>query len=67
MKKINKNPKISLRKLGIEMKTVDNISVNKDTIRFCLNKNGIYAYAFVKKPLLQKRHILSGMIVHLNG
>lgn len=30
MKKINKNPKISLRKLGIEMKTVDNISVNKD-------------------------------------
>ena len=44
MKKINKSLKISLRKFSIEIKTVDNISVNIDKIRFCLNEKGIYAY-----------------------
>ena len=54
MKKVNKNPKILLWKLSIEMKTVNNISVKQDTIRYCIYESSIYAYAPIKKPLLQK-------------
>ena len=36
------------------MKTVNNISVKQDTIRYCIYESSIYAYAPIKKPLLQK-------------
>lgn len=55
-REIKKNPKLSLRKLSFIIKEETGNSICFTTIKRYLNKNNMFAFSPIKKPLLTKRH-----------
>lgn len=54
---LEKNSKISLRKLSAKVENETQTKITHVTIKNFLNCNGLYAYPPISKPYLTKRHI----------